>query len=48
MMEEFPKNTHPPIIYLTALTTTATAPAATFLGWPNPPAAQSMLRKYGF
>jgi hypothetical protein len=47
MMEEFPKNTHPQIIYLTALTTTATAPAAAGR-MANPPAAQSMLRKYGF
>jgi molybdate transport system substrate-binding protein len=45
---EFPENTHPPIIYAAALTTTARAPAAAFLKWLNAPAAQSVFRKYGF
>jgi molybdate transport system substrate-binding protein len=45
---EFPENTHPPIIYPTALTTTATAPAAAFLKWLNAPAAQSVFRRRGF
>ena len=45
---KFPDNTHPPIIYAAALTTTATASAAAFFKWLNAPAIQSVFCKSGF
>lgn len=44
----FPENTHPPIIYPTALMAGAKAPAGAFLGWLDKPEARSIFQKHGF
>ena len=44
----FPENTHPPIIYPVAITSTGRAAAQTFLNWLNRPEARAIFEKYGF
>jgi molybdate transport system substrate-binding protein len=44
----FPAESHPPIIYPVAATTTAKPEASDYLAFLRSPAAKAVLEKYGF
>ena len=48
VVDTFPENSHPPIVYPVALTAGAQPEAAKFLAFLKSPAAQAVFRKYGF
>jgi molybdate transport system substrate-binding protein len=49
IVDQFPENTHPPIIYPAALIATSTnSAAASFLASLNQPAARAIFEKHGF
>jgi molybdate transport system substrate-binding protein len=48
IVDTFPADTHPPIVYLAAVTAVATPGAQEFLDYLNGPTAAAVLKKYGF
>lgn len=48
IVDRFPANTHPPIVYPVALTVTAAAGADKFITYMHSTAAQAVFKKYGF
>ncbi|HVY24187.1 MAG TPA: molybdate ABC transporter substrate-binding protein [Steroidobacteraceae bacterium] len=48
IVDRFPADTHPPIVYPAALTSNATAGAEKFIAYLNSADAQAIFKKYGF
>jgi molybdate transport system substrate-binding protein len=48
IVDRFPANTHPPIVYPVALTISASPDAAKFVAYLRSPAAKTTFKKYGF
>jgi molybdate transport system substrate-binding protein len=48
VVDQFPADTHPPIVYPIAMTTTAAKGAENFIAYVRGPAGQAIFRKYGF